>query len=79
VKKKNITISIDEELAKKAKILAAQKDTSVSRLLGEYLKAIVENDKGYQLAKEDFFRRTKRKYFLNYSRRKFSRDDLHER
>jgi hypothetical protein len=77
--KRNITITLEEELAKEAKILAAQKDTSVSQLLADYLESILKSEKKREAAKEDFFKLTRKKYFLNYSKRQFQRDALHER
>ncbi|MBI1821914.1 MAG: hypothetical protein HY036_11630 [Nitrospirae bacterium] len=77
--KRNITITLEEELAKEAKVLAAQKDTSVSQLLADYLESILKSEKKNEEAKEDFFKLTRKKYFLNYSKRQFQRDALHER
>jgi hypothetical protein len=36
--KQNITLSVDKDLIKKGKIIAAQKDTSVSKMLSEQLR-----------------------------------------
>ncbi len=77
--KRNITISLDEELARNAKILAARKDTSVSTLLADYLATILKAEKSTAKAKRDFFTLTWKKYLLNYSGRDFKRDALHER
>jgi hypothetical protein len=77
--KRNITITVEEELAKEARILAAKKDTSVSQLLAEYLKTILKTEGNKLRAKKDFFRLTRKKYVFNYSKREFRRDDLHER
>lgn len=77
--KRNITIALEEELAREAKVLAAQKDTSVSQLLADYLEAILKTEKGKGEAKSDFFKLTRKKFFLNYSKRTFERDSLHER
>jgi hypothetical protein len=35
--KQNITLSLDKELIKKARVLAAQKQVSISRMLGQKL------------------------------------------
>jgi hypothetical protein len=35
---KNVTITLDEKVARWARIKAAEKDTSVSRLVGEMLR-----------------------------------------
>jgi hypothetical protein len=47
--KKNITI--DDRLAREARILAAKKDTSVSGLLADFLESIVENENRRETAK----------------------------
>lgn len=39
--KQNITLSIEKELLKKGKIFAAQKETSVSKMLGDVLKEML--------------------------------------
>lgn len=77
--KKNITIAIDENLAREVRVLAAHKDKSVSQLLADYLESIVEREKKKSSAKRDFFALTQKTFFLNYSRRTFNRDTLHER
>ena len=77
--KRNITITIEEHLAKEAKVLAAKKDTSISQLLADKLKEIVNSEKEILKAKKDFLRITQKKYILNYSSRTFKRNDLYER
>jgi hypothetical protein len=48
--KQNITLSVDKDLIKKGKIIAAQKDTSVSKMLSEQLRrALQALKKGYHL------------------------------
>ena len=44
VKKKNITVSIDEKTHRLARIRAAELDTSVSALVRNYLRSLVGND-----------------------------------
>ena len=39
---RNVTVTLEEEVAKWARIEAARRDTSVSRLLGELLKEKME-------------------------------------
>ena len=43
---KNITVSVDEETHRLARIRAAELDTSVSALVREYLKSLVANRTG---------------------------------
>ena len=38
--KQNITLSLDKDLIKKGKIIAAKKETSLNRLLSDFLKQI---------------------------------------
>jgi hypothetical protein len=76
--KQNITLSIDKELIKNARVLAAQRQTSVSRMLSEELQKLIEDSNKYELAK---------KQALNYLNWGFhlggeitvSREELHER
>ena len=50
--KQNITLSIDKELIKNARVLAAQRQISVSRMLSEELQKLIENSNKYELAKK---------------------------
>ena len=76
--KQNLTISLEKELIKKAKILAAQKETSVTGLLSEYLEKIVSEEEAYEKAKQKAFQKLKRGYSLG-GQKPVSRDELHER
>jgi hypothetical protein len=75
---KNITISLSEEMAHQAKILAAEKHTSVSRFVGELLAERVGRERTYAAASR---RWTSRKpMMLNESGSPYpTRDDLHDR
>ncbi len=50
--KQNITLAIEKELLKKAKLLAAKKETSVTKLLTEQLVKLVSEEDQYDLAKK---------------------------
>ena len=76
--KTNITLKIDEDLAREAKILAAQRGTSVSRLVADQLEAILRGDKEYDAAMRRALSRLKKGYLLDW-RKPASRDELHER
>jgi len=52
---KNVTIKVEEEVARWAKIQAAKSDTSLSRMLGETLKRMMEREEAYDKAKLRFF------------------------
>ena len=43
---RNVTVTLEEDIAKWARIEAARQDTSVSRLLGEFLKERISAENG---------------------------------
>jgi hypothetical protein len=49
--KHNITLAIDRDLLKQARALAAQRGTSVSGLLSDELRKLVQNNQEYEQAK----------------------------
>lgn len=51
---KNVTITLDEEVARWARIRAAEQNTSVSRLVGEMLKEKMQAEEAYLQAMEEF-------------------------
>jgi len=52
---KNVTITLDEEVARWARVRAAQAETSVSRLVGDMLRDLMVSEEGYRSAREQFF------------------------
>ena len=73
---KNVTVSLDSEVARWARLEAARRDTSVSRLLGELLKQRMLEQDGY----EDAMRRAlARKPFIKSKGRFLTREEVHER
>jgi hypothetical protein len=76
--KTNITLKLDGDLLRKAKILAAQEDTSVSALLARQLEKIVREREGYEQAKRRALAILKKGFDLGYTPPK-SRDEFHER
>jgi hypothetical protein len=51
---KNVTITLEENVAKWAKVWAAKHDSSLSRMLGNELKIKMKLDLDYDRAKESF-------------------------
>ena len=49
--KQNITLSINKDLIRKAKILAAQNQTSISGMLSRELQKIIDDSEKYELFK----------------------------
>ena len=46
--KTNITLKLDRELLRRAKVIAAERDTSVSALVAEQLEKAVRERDGYE-------------------------------
>lgn len=76
--KQNITISLDKEVIRKSKILAARRETSISKLLADSLESIVDREDFYEAAKRNGLY-TLRKGFALGGVRKWKREDLYER
>lgn len=75
---KNVTITLDEEVARWARIKAAEQNTSVSRLVGELLQEKMQAEEDYRLAMEEYLARgpqVLKKTGARYPRR----EELHER
>jgi hypothetical protein len=78
VARTNITLSVDVELLREARILAAQEGTSVSRLLADRLEELIRRHKDYEAAKRRALARLRTGYRLE-SLPAPTRDALHER
>lgn len=74
----NITVRIDSELALAAKVLAARRGTSVSRLVSEQLEMLVQRDRAYEAAKRRALSRLHDPVELKWKKPR-SRNELHER
>jgi plasmid stability protein len=74
---KNVTITLDEEVARWARIWAAEHDTSVSRMLGEVLKEKMLQESAYRTSMERYFAVEPRP--LRNRDERYSREDIHDR
>jgi hypothetical protein len=77
-KKQNLTISLSPQTIRKAKVLAAQRSTSISALVAEQVEALVDADEAYERAAASAIARMKRGFHLGGGPL-VSRDELHER
>ncbi len=76
----NITLSLPSEELKRVRILAAQRGTSVSRLLADTLRDLVEREEGYSAARRRNQRRLRQGFVLGTrGDSSWARDDLHAR
>jgi hypothetical protein len=76
--KANITLKIESDLLREARILAAEEGTSISALLAARLEQIVRERKGYAQARRRAIARLRKGFDLRWEPPR-SRDELHER
>lgn len=77
---RNITLSLPEETLKQARIIAAERDTSVSRMVADALKEIVERETGYEQARREFMALVEQGFDLGGKGEvRYTRDELHDR
>jgi surface antigen len=76
--KTNVTLKIDVDLLREARVLAALEGSSISALLAARLEQSVRERKGYAQARRRALARLRTGYDLNWTPPR-SRDELHER
>jgi len=76
--KQNVTLSVEKDLIKKGKVMAAHKDSSISQMLADLLKDMVENDDRYEAAKRSATQLLKKGLHLG-GKITWKREDLYER
>jgi len=75
-KLRNVTVTLDESVARWARIEAARQDTSVSQLLAGILLERMREEDSYEKAMR---RALARKPFLKTDGRYLSREEVHDR
>lgn len=76
--KQNITLSLNKDLIRKSKIIAAQRETSVSKMLSDELEGLVQRTEQYEIAKRKALANLKRGFHFGGTVTA-SRESLHER
>jgi hypothetical protein len=80
MEKQNITLALPKKLLKKAKVLAASQDKSVSELVRESLEEKVQEQEGYAKARRRQLNLLQTGINLGTGGEiRLSREDLHER
>lgn len=75
---KNVTITLDEDVARWARIRAAERNTSVSRLVGELLREEMRDEEKYHLSQQQYLSQPPQK--LKKPKVKYpTRKELHAR
>ena len=75
--RQNLTVSLDKELVQKLRVIAAERSTSISGMLSEELRRIVERSEQYRNAKRCALEALD--HGLNLGNNPVPRDELHER
>jgi uncharacterized protein DUF6364 len=76
--KRNVTVSLEQQTIRKARVLAAKQGTSISRLLAGQIEALVGDDEAYAQAERRALALLDQGFHLGGVIRA-SRDELHER
>ena len=76
--KSNVTLKIDDDLLREARILAAQEGSSISALLASKLREVVEERMGFARARARALARLRKGSHLGF-KPPLSRDEIHER
>ena len=76
--RQNITVSLSRQVVRKAKILAARRETSISGLLAQEIESLVGEEEAYERAERQATALLDRGFHMGGLIRA-SRDELHER
>ncbi len=76
--KRNVTLSLEKNLISQGKKIASRKETTLSRLVGEYLKQTVEDEKAYEESKKKALGLLKKGFHWG-GKIPCTRDELHAR
>ncbi len=76
----NVTLALPKKLLRKVKLLAVERNTSISGLLTEYIRQLVERDDAYEQAQRQAMEDLKHPLNLGTQGKiTWTRDELHER
>ena len=76
--KTNVTLKLDADLLREAKVLAAEEGSSLSAMLATHLEEIVRQRRGFARARRRALARLREGFDLRWTPPR-SRDELHER
>jgi hypothetical protein len=76
--KQNVTVRLDRRTLRMAKVLAARRNTSISRMLAEQIETLVGEDDAYEQARRRALALLESGFHLG-GRIESSRDEWHER
>ena len=74
----NITIKVDADLARDARVFAARHGTSISRLVARELERLIRGDQIYAASRRRALTRLRRGYDMG-GKRPLNREEAHDR
>lgn len=77
-KKQNLTVSLDQQTIRRAKVLAAKQSTSISGLVARQIEVLSEEEAAYERSERQAALLLDRGFHLGIDV-KIDRDELHER
>lgn len=78
-RKMNITLSIDEDIVKKVRKIAVDKDTTLTAMVREYLTAVASQDMARRREHVARLKDTLHRVSRDMGPRRWTREDLHAR
>ena len=75
----NITLSVDDDIVKKVRKIAIDKNTTLTAMVREYLTSVATRDDQVKHEAISKLRQTFKTIGRDMDKRKWSREDLHER
>jgi len=80
VRTRNVTLALPDDLLRQLKVIAAERDSSISAMLTTALRQIAEGEQGYEEARRGMLADLRKGYHLGTNGKiAWSRDSLHER
>ena len=76
----NITLKIDEEIVKKVRKIAIDKNTTLAQMVRDFLTRVAHSDEAARKRSSAKFKKTVQKYSrtMDFSSRPWTREDLYE-
>lgn len=77
VPRRNLTLQLDGDVIRNARVIAAKRSTSLSRMVAEQIEQIVQADSAYRASEREALKILHRGFHLGG--KPLKRDELHER
>jgi len=76
----NVTLTLDDDLVKKVRKIAVDRDTTLTGMIRDYLEKVAgEESSGRELREREALERTFRQFQFKLGKRTWKRADLYER